>query len=269
MKYLKVFESWINESANPTQIADAIQAAVGGAGTNEAALLSAIKQLRSADDIVKVNQVFKSNSKYSYKTLGQAIENELGAFDHTTKELAYSHIKKINGEAYLEKWDNSQASKLDLIGQILNRVIQHEGKKSKVYRDTKGIPTVGIGFNLNRADAAEKLSKVGASLANIKSGNSALSEPQIKALLIDDLGKAKADAQALIKNWQALPPSVQGVLVEMTFNLGKKGLSEFKNFLKHIENRQFDLAADEMLRSAWARQVGNRATTLSKIVKSA
>ena len=269
MKYLKVFESWINESANPTQIADAIQAAVGGAGTNETALLSAIKQLRSADDIVKVNQVFKSNSKYSYKTLGQAIENELGAFDNTTKDLISAHIKKINGEAYLEKWDNSQASKLDLIGQILNRVIQHEGKKSKVYRDTKGIPTVGVGFNLNRTDAAEKLSKVGASLANIKSGNSALSEPQIKALLVDDLSKAKADAQTLIKNWQALPSSVQGVLVEMTFNLGKKGLSEFKNFLKHIENRRFDLASDEMLRSAWARQVGDRATTLSKIVKSA
>jgi lysozyme len=54
----------------------------------------------------------------------------------------------------------------------------------------------------------------------------------------------------------------------MVFNLGKKGLSEFKNFLTHINRKNFDAASEEMLRSAWAKQVGNRAQTLADIIKS-
>jgi GH24 family phage-related lysozyme (muramidase) len=60
-----------------------------------------------------------------------------------------------------------------------------------------------------------------------------------------------------------------GVLTEMVFNLGKTGLSEFKNFLAHIKQRDFDAASEEMLRSAWAKQVGDRAKTLAAVIKSA
>jgi lysozyme len=68
---------------------------------------------------------------------------------------------------------------------------------------------------------------------------------------------------------EALPTQVQGVLTEMVFNLGKTGLSEFKNFLAHIKQRDFDAASEEMLRSAWAKQVGDRAKTLAAVIKSA
>src|SRR3990172_5316451 len=37
-----------------------------------------------------------------------------------------------------------------------------EGKKSKAYLDSRGIPTIGIGFNLQRADARQLLKDVGA-----------------------------------------------------------------------------------------------------------
>lgn len=267
MKYVQVFENWINEGIAPMQIADEIQKAVGGIGTDEDAFLAAVKKIKSAYDLVKINQVFKSDSEYSYQSLGQAIEGELSFVDQSTKDAIYAHIKKINGEPYLDKW-TGPSFKSDVVKDIIPRVIQHEGKESKVYKDTKGIPTIGVGFNLNRDDSSEKLKGVGANPVKIKSGKAQLNDAQIKALLASDLEAAKVNAQSLVKNWQNTPPKVQGVLIEMAFNLGKKGLSEFKNFLSHIENRRYQSASKEMLNSTWAKQVGNRAVTLSNIIKS-
>ena len=267
MKYLRIFENWVNEALNPNQIADLIQKAVGGIGTDETGFLSAIKQIKTANDILKINQIFKSNPDYSYTSIGKAIDGELSFLDQSIKDQIYAHIKQIRGESYLERWSAPQ-NKIDLIGQIIPRVIQHEGKKDKVYKDSKGIPTIGVGFNLNRNDSSEKLKSVGANPTKVKSGKAKLTDAQINALLVSDLEKAKADAQSLVKNWQSIPPKVQGVLVEMTFNLGKKGLSEFKNFLNHIENKRFQSASKEMLRSAWANQVGDRAVNLSNIIRT-
>jgi lysozyme len=49
----------------------------------------------------------------------------------------------------------------------------------------------------------------------------------------------------------------------MIFNLGLSRFKNFKKTIKAIENKDFASAADEMLNSAWANQVGQRAITLS------
>ncbi len=86
---------------------------------------------------------------------------------------------------------------------------------------------------------------------------------------MQDLKAAYEQAQSLVPNWTSLPDSIKGVLTEMAFNLGKQGLSEFKNFLRYISTYDYAKASAEMLRSSWASQVGNRAQTLSKIVNAA
>jgi lysozyme len=78
-----------------------------------------------------------------------------------------------------------------------------------------------------------------------------------------------SEAGSLVSNFNQLPQSIQGVLVEMAFNLGKSGLGEFKNFLSKISSGRWKDAAAEMLRSDWRAQVGQRAQTLADIVKSA
>ncbi|MNR52556.1 hypothetical protein D3C85_1724170 [compost metagenome] len=50
----------------------------------------------------------------------------------------------------------------------------------------------------------------------------------------------------------------------MAFNLGVEGLLKFKNTLRLVEIGDYKSASVEMLNSAWARQVGNRAKRLSK-----
>ena len=57
-------------------------------------------------------------------------------------------------------------------------------------------------------------------------------------------------------------------MVDMAFNMGTRGLSNFKITLGHIEAGRFSEAAEEMLNSRWARQVGNRSQVLSDMMKT-
>jgi lysozyme len=281
MKHINLFESWVNEAITADQIADQIQAASADLGTDEDLLVSAIILIPDAASMVKVNQALKlgvETKGWIYSSIGDAINGELGMLDQTYKDRINTHIKNIRAEKYLGSFVAPPPPVDQIISSIRDRVIQHEGKKPVKYIDSKGIPTVGVGFNLTRSDSSELLKKVGANPDKIKSGKSALTDNQINALLGNDLLKAKNDAQTLAsadgltnltKSWQKLPLQVQGVLTEMVFNLGKKGVSKFNNFLKYIAANNFAQASKEMLHSDWASQVGNRANTLSDIIKSA
>jgi GH24 family phage-related lysozyme (muramidase) len=155
-----------------------------------------------------------------------------------------------------------------VINSIRDRVIKHEGKKYGVYLDSRGIPTIGVGFNLNRKDSTAILKQIGVNPVKIKSGEHKLNDQQVNKLLDQDLIQSKKDVEDLIDGFNTLPIPVQGVLVEMNFNLGKQGLSKFKNFLNYIKKKRWRRAANEMLDSLWAKQVGQRAKTLSKIISS-
>ena len=48
----------------------------------------------------------------------------------------------------------------------------------------------------------------------------------------------------------------------MCFNLGYPRLSKFKKFLAAARNEDWETAADEMMDSKWATQVGDRAVRL-------
>lgn len=273
MERIKDFGQFLFEaaSANPLSIADSIQKAAGGLGTDENLLVSSISSIPNSDTLVKVNQILSGNTKYSYKSVGDAINGELGFLDGDYKNKIQSHIKKIGAQQYITsvslppKFYPSE----DVIKEIIPRVKQHEGVKPKKYLDSKGIPTVGVGFNLNRKDADQKLKSVGANPAKVKKGIQALTVNQIDKLLAEDLKASKVEANKLVGNLAAHPKGVQGVLIEMVFNLGSKGLSGFKNFLSAIKTKKYKTAAKEMLSSSWSKQVGNRAKTLSKIISSA
>ena len=153
-----------------------------------------------------------------------------------------------------------------VIDSIRDRVIDHEGKRNTVYKDSRGIPTIGVGFNLNRQDSNALLTQVGANPGQIKRGQSKLSNKQINTLLNKDLKKSKEDAKQLVKNFTGLPSEIQGVLIEMVFNLGKFGLAKFKKFLDYINKKDWKKASIEMLDSDWSKQVGRRSKTLSNII---
>jgi lysozyme len=280
MGKIKLFKDFLNEavqaSAETIAIANTIQDAVGGLGTDEGKFTEAVSSIPNIKTLVRINQIMSGDSKYSYKTVGDAIEGELGFFDDNYKGIIDLYIGKIKGKPYLKSLTEGPVAQAttpktsvdDIIKAIIPRIKKHEGVKPKKYTDSRGIPTVGVGFNLNRSDADAKLKSVGANPIKVKQGKQALTTEQMDSLLMGDLKTANKSASELVPNITIHPASIQGVLTEMAFNLGKKGLGEFKNFLALINAKKYPEASKEMMKSSWSKQVGKRAETLAGIVSS-
>ena len=134
-----------------------------------------------------------------------------------------------------------------------------EGRRHHVYDDSAGHPTIGVGFNLDRADARLKIAALRLDYNLVRSGGIDLSNDQINQLFDTDVDQAVADAKNLVANFDAIPESKQKVVVDMIFNLGAKGFAGFRKLIKAIEQGDWQAAAREMENSRWYRQVGNRA----------
>jgi lysozyme len=133
------------------------------------------------------------------------------------------------------------------IDQLIYELRRDEGVKNKVYLDTEGIETIGVGRNLR---------------------DRGLSDDEIDHLLANDISLAEADARDLVDSFDFLTDARQRVVTNMAFNLGKTRLSKFKKFLDAIEHANWERAAAEMLDSKWARQVGVRAERLADMMRA-
>lgn len=121
-----------------------------------------------------------------------------------------------------------------------------EGVVLKPYRCTAGKLTIGIGRNLD---------DVG------------LSRDEAGYLLENDIARAELSARKLIPAFDALSEARQCVVVSMAFNMGEKTFSTFKNTLACINHGQWAAAASGMRQSLWAKQVGDRAERLAKMME--
>jgi len=129
---------------------------------------------------------------------------------------------------------------------------------AKAYKDSKGIWTVGCGFNLERKDADSLLKSIGATKNGLISGKETLNQSQMSKLFRVNLKTAIADAQKWIPNLNSQPKEVQLICVDMSFNMGGPTLAKFNNTGKAITAKDYAKAASLMEKSAWYGQVGNR-----------
>ncbi len=133
-----------------------------------------------------------------------------------------------------------------------------EGRKQRVYRDTKGNRTIGVGFNLERTDARAKIEAVGANFNDVLAGRQTLTDEQINTLLRSDVENCINRARDLVKNFDDLPNEAQTMVVDMIFNMGAGGFAGFKKTIDALEELDFARAANEMQDSKWYREGGRR-----------
>lgn len=131
--------------------------------------------------------------------------------------------------------------------QLKAELERDEGRRSKPYRDTEGVLTIGVGWNLE---------------AN------GLPQTVIDMLFNISLGNAIEDAKRLFPTFEELSPVRQRVLVNMAFNLGRDRLAQFVKMRAAVADRDWMRAADEMLDSKWAGQVGARAERLAEMMRA-
>jgi lysozyme len=132
--------------------------------------------------------------------------------------------------------------------EIMDLIKEHEGYREEVYFDSVGVPTAGYGH------AFLEGSRIPAVVADI--------------LFEEDFKTAKIDYEMLANRHELeLDNDRRGVIINMLFNMGIVRVQKFKKMLAALSVKDWDRAADEMLDSKWARQVGKRATHLAKIMR--
>ena len=136
---------------------------------------------------------------------------------------------------------------LTLLNRVSQQLIKHEGLRLKPYRCTAGKLTIGIGRNLD---------------------DRGISQQEAYAMLERDvLDCEQAMLDEIPEVYNKLDEVRQSVLLNMCFNLGIKGLLEFKNTLAFIKAGDWERAANGMLASKWAKQVGRRAIELAEMMR--
>ena len=129
---------------------------------------------------------------------------------------------------------------------IQDLIKKHEGLRLNMYLDSLGIPTIGWGFNLR---------------------DNAISTDIAQALLNFILSPILS--QLATYDWfNKLNDVRQAAIVDMAYNLGLSKLLQFQHMLQAIEAGNFDDAADEMLNSLWAKQVGSRAQEDASLIRN-
>ena len=133
----------------------------------------------------------------------------------------------------------------------------NEGVKPKVYKDSKGHRTIGVGFNLEDGGNRKILKKEGIDINELFDGRE-LSENEVKTLYNYSLTQAFNDAQKFDKNFAKRPEKVKKAIVDMSFNLGLPRLNKFKKMREGLEVDDYSKAADEMVDSEWYKDVKSR-----------
>ena len=139
--------------------------------------------------------------------------------------------------------------------RLMESVKQHEGYRNKVYLDTLGKRTVGVG-HLCTEDWWED--------------DKEYEEEFLMKILEEDLQEAIEGASTLMLQHDCsdIDEKAHEIIIEMVFQLGMTGVSKFKNMWKALSEQNYTGASYEMLDSKWAKQTPNRAKSMAELMKS-
>jgi lysozyme len=126
-----------------------------------------------------------------------------------------------------------------------------EGIKPQAYTDHLGFWTIGVGR-----------------LIDARKPGSGLRPAEITFLLNNDIDDRIDQLSRRLSWFETLDSARQGVLLNMSFQLGVDGLLGFKNTLKMIEQRNYEAAAAGMLNSLWAKQTPERANRMAEQMRT-
>ena len=138
--------------------------------------------------------------------------------------------------------------------RLKDSVKQHEGYRNKVYLDTLGKRTVGVG-HLCVEDFWED--------------DKEYEESFLMEILEKDLSEAIKGANDLMAEHDCMDINEKAheILIEMVFQLGKTGVSKFRKMWDALSEKNYIGASFEMLDSRWAKQTPNRANGMAKTMK--
>lgn len=161
---------------------------------------------------------------------------------------------------YARPGDRDYGYEASTIGQISgqvpvdalkNHIIASEGISLKKYKDSLGYSTIGIGHLIKKDESFPNKIDMGTAMS----------------LFDADYAKHVNDASQL-PGFNELDPIRQAALIDMTFNMGPSKVKKFTGMLSALKRKDYDAAADSVLNSRYASQVGARAQRVAELIRS-
>lgn len=130
--------------------------------------------------------------------------------------------------------------------QLKALLIKHEGLRDRLYKDTKGNWTIGIGRNLSDRN---------------------LLPSEIDLMFNNDVDYFYSKLNQKFPWFSKLNDARKIALVDLCF-AGFSTFCTFKKMIAAFEKFDFNKAADEIIDSLYAKQVGDRELDLAKIIRT-
>ena len=131
--------------------------------------------------------------------------------------------------------------------RFINQMRFHAGVRNKVYKHHLGIETFGGGRNL------------------VDRG---LSDEEVDYLLTNDITIVENELDNGLSWWRDLDEVRQRALADLAFNMGLPRLHGFVKMLDALQRRDYHAAADELLDSKYAKQVGERSNRVAEMIRT-
>ena len=93
-------------------------------------------------------------------------------------------------------------------------------------------------------------------------------QEQADSALTSDIARAERALDSEMPWWRSMCDTRQDVWANMAFNMGVGKLSGFHMTIAALQTHDYESASDQMLDSAWARQVGHRAVRLAEQMRT-
>lgn len=156
--------------------------------------------------------------------------------------------------------------------RILKELSNEEGVEYKVYDDTRGFKTVGIGHNLDAESVDHIIGR------HIGRGDT-ITQAELKLIFDHDVEKMKNSLDEKLSWWRDLPDFAQYVILSLCFNMGiggkisdnpvkYNGLRGFTNTLANFQAHKWEDVAKGLEGSKWYKQVKSRGVKLTKILRT-
>ena len=149
------------------------------------------------------------------------------------------------------------------MGEMINRLILHEGLKLKPYKDTKGKLTIGIGRCIDTNPfTCEELKAVG----DWKNG---ITRNAAFMLCRNDINKSITNLRKRISFFDRLDKERQYALIDMCYQMGIEGLCQFKKMIAAMGTGNYIEASKHCLDSKYAKQdAPTRAKRIAKLIET-
>lgn len=132
------------------------------------------------------------------------------------------------------------------IERLKKQLIKHEGIEYKLYTCTSNKTSIGVGRNLD---------------------DRGISHETAMQMLDEDIDICINELQQTVSYWDDLPERVQEALINLCFNMGISRLMAFKKTFGFLREGMYEKAADELLESRYANQVGQRAIDVANMIR--